>query len=72
MSGVDKIPMQEEYEYALKGDMDLKKKIIKLGELNELDYEDLFLSININSSVGKVACGLVRNAKSLEFPKGNY
>ena len=32
MSGVDKIPMLDEYENALEGDMDLNKKIIKLGE----------------------------------------
>ena len=48
MSGIDKSPMQEEYENALKGDMDLDKKIIKLGELNELAYEDQILSINTN------------------------
>ena len=62
--GVEKIPMQEEYESALEGDEDLNKRIIKLGELNELAYEDLILSINTSSSVGKVAFGLVKNAKS--------
>ena len=46
-------------------------KIIKLGDLNELAYEDLILPINTNSSVGKVMLGLVRNFKSLEFLKGN-
>ena len=70
MSGIDKSPMQEEYENALKGDMDLDKKIIKLGELNKLAYEDLILSIKTNSSVGKVAFRLVRNANSVDFPKG--
>ena len=44
---------------------------VKLGELNELAYEDLILSINTISSVRKIAFHLVRNAKSLEFPKGN-
>ena len=39
--GVDKIPTQEEYKSALEGDKDLDKKIVKLGELNELAYEDL-------------------------------
>ena len=34
-------------------------------------YEDLILSINANSNVRKVAFGLVRNAKSLEFLKGH-
>ena len=46
MSGMDKISMQDEYEHALKGGMDLDKKIIKLGDLNELAYEDLILSVN--------------------------
>ena len=51
--------------------MDLNKKIITLSELNELGYEDLNLFRNTNSSVKKVAFGLVRNAISLEFPEGN-
>ena len=51
--------MQEEYENALEGDMVLNKKIIKLDELNELAYENLILSINTSSSVGKVAFGVV-------------
>ena len=69
--GVDKIPMQEEYENALEGDDDLDKKIVKLGELNELAYEDLILSINTSYSVGKVAFRLVKNAKSEDFLEGN-
>ena len=32
--GMDKIPTQEEYEDALKGNEELDKNIIKLGELN--------------------------------------
>ena len=55
----------------LEGDDDLDKKIVKLGELNELAHEDLILSINTSSSVGKVAFGLVKNAKSEVFPEGN-
>ena len=70
VSGVDKIPTQKEYENPLEGGMDLYKKIIKLGEMNELAYEDLILSINTDSSVGKVEFKLMRNAKSLEFLKG--
>ena len=68
--GVDKNPMQE-YDDVLEGDDDLDKKIIKLGELNELAYKDLILSINTSSSVGKFAFGLVKNAKSEDFPEGN-
>ena len=66
---MDKIPTLEEYENALKGNMDLNKKIVKLGKLIELAYENLFFSINTNSSVENIAFGLVRNAKSLEFFK---
>ena len=68
---MDKIPTQDEYKNAIKGGMDLDKKIIKLYELNKLTYEDLILSTITSFSVGKVAFGLVRNAKSSNFPKGN-
>ena len=37
--GVDKIPTQEEYDEALEGNNNLDKRIVKLGELNELAYE---------------------------------
>ena len=69
--GVDKIPKQSEFEEALEVITDLDKKIIKLGELNELAYEDFILSINTDSSVGKVVIELVQNAKSQEFSEGN-
>ena len=39
--------------------------------LNELAYEDLILSINTRSSVGKVVFGLVKNVKNEDFPEGN-
>ena len=63
--------MQDEYENTLKDDTDLNKKIMKLGELKELVYEELFLLIKASSSVGKVALGLVKNVKSTDFPEGN-
>ena len=71
MSGMDEIPTQDEYENALKEDMDLNIKIIKLDDLNELAYEDFILLINTGSSVCKLAFGLVWNAKSTEFLKEN-
>ena len=43
--------MQNENDDTLEDDTDLDKKVIKLGELNNLTYEDLILSINTNSSV---------------------
>ena len=55
----------------MEGENNLIKNIIKLGDLNELAYEDLILSINTSSSVGKVVFGLITNAKSADSPKGN-
>ena len=63
---VDKIPTQEEYESALEGDDDLDKKILKLGELNELAYNN-FILFKTSSSVDKVAFRLVKNAKAKIF-----
>ena len=60
---MDKISIQEGYELALKGNIDLNK--------NQLACKDLILSINTDFPVGKVVFELVRNDKSLEFPKGN-
>ena len=51
MFGMDKIPTQDEYKNALKVHMDLDKKMINLGESNELACEDLVLSINASSSI---------------------
>ena len=68
--GMDKIPTQEEYNSMLEGDDDLKKKIVKFGELNEFAHENLISSINTNSSVGKVAFVLVKNAESEDFLGG--
>ena len=69
--GVEKIPTQDEYESVLEGEEDLEKKIVKLGELNDLAHEDLILLINTSSSIGKVMFGLVKNAKSEDFLDGN-
>ena len=43
--------MQEEYEDALDGKSDLNINLAKLGNLNELNYEILILSINTGSAV---------------------
>ena len=69
--GVDKIPMQEEDKSSLEGDEDLNKKILKLGEWNELMYEDLILWINTSFTVRKVAFGQVKNDKSEDFLEEN-
>ena len=67
MSCMDMIPTQDDYENALKRDMDLDKKIIKLGESNELACEELILSINTSFSVGREAFEPMRNVKSTVF-----
>ena len=38
--GVNKLPIQEEFEEAQESYNDLDKKVVKLGELNELTYDD--------------------------------
>ena len=54
---VDEILLHTEFQWALEGSTDFDKKIIKLGELNELPNEDLILLINTNSSVEKMHLG---------------
>ena len=68
---LDIITVQEEYDEALEGNTDLNRNLIKLGDLIELVYKDLFLAINTSSLVDKALFRLVFNAKSLEFPKSN-
>ena len=70
-SSTNKIPTQDDYENALKGNMDLNNMIIKLGQLNELACEDLILLIDTSSFGGKKTFELVRNAKSADFLEGN-
>ena len=53
--GVDKMPTQTEYENAALGTSIEDMAVTKLGELNVLAYEDILLSIDTNSSAGKVA-----------------
>ena len=69
--GTEKVPTQEQIDLAESSSSSTDKKIIKLGELNELAYKDIVLSINHMSSSGKVAFSLIKNCKSEEFPKGN-
>ena len=69
--GRDKVPTQEQLDLAETSSSDSDKKILKLGELNELAYEDIVLSINHTTSSGKVAFSLIKNCKSDDFPEGN-
>ena len=66
--GSEKVPTQEQIDLAKSSSSSTDKKIIKLGELNKLAYEDIVLSINHMSSSGKVAFILIKNCKSEEFP----
>ena len=56
--------MPQEYDKGLQGNANLNKKIINLGELNELAYKDLILMINMSYLVGKVVCSLVHGKKN--------
>ena len=47
------------------------KKILELAKLNKKCYRDLMLSMNSDSSRGRVAFRLVKNCKSSEYPEGN-
>ena len=71
MVEADKVPLQEKYKEVQEGDMNCDKKIVNLSDLKELTDEDLILFINTSSNVGKMAFGLMRNAKSLAFPEGS-
>ena len=66
---VDKVPMYKEYDKGLEGDVDLDKKVVKLGNLNVLTYKNLSLFINTCSTIGKMAFGLAWNMKRPDFPK---
>ena len=60
--------MQEEYEDTQEDDMDLDKKAVKLGEINELADEDLILSIKTSYALGKAVFGLMMNEKVMSSP----
>ena len=65
------MPTADEYDLAELGNSPDDKKVVRLGDLNELAYEDLILSINGNTKAGRVAFNLVKNSKSDEYPEGN-
>jgi hypothetical protein len=47
-----------------------KKKSIAI-EMNENDYTELILSIDVKNSSGKVALNLIKGCKNKEYPDGN-
>ena len=69
--GKEKILTNDEFELALLGSAKEDKAVKKLGELNEEAYEDIILSINHTSNMGKVAFSLVKICVSTEYLEGN-
>jgi hypothetical protein len=47
-----------------------KKKSIAI-ELNEIAYTELILSIDVKTSIGKIAFHLIKGCKSKDYPDGN-
>jgi hypothetical protein len=47
------------------------KKLLRIGELNEIAFTELILSIDVSKSNGKIAFGIVKSCKSNEFEDGN-
>ena len=52
--GLDKVPMHDEFEEDHEGDIDFRKKVVRLGELNELACKVFILYINICFKIRKV------------------
>ena len=69
--GRSEIPTLAKLTAAEKCKTDIEKRVTQHGNLNELGYEDLILSINGESAAGKVAFNLVKNCKTTEYPEGN-
>ena len=69
--GKVKIPTQDELTAVEDGGSDSDKKVPKIGDLNKLGYQDLILSINGESTAGRVAFNLVKKCKTPDFPEGN-
>ena len=67
--GREKIPTQDKLIAVEDGESDSDKKVTVVDELNKLGYEDLILSINGESMVGRVAYNLVKNCKTPDFLK---
>jgi len=47
------------------------KKQLKIIDLNELAFTELILSIDVSSSAGKIAFGIVKSCKTKEYEDGN-
>ena len=45
--------------------------MLKIVELNERAFKELVLSIDVSSSAGKIAFGIVMSCKTKEYEDGN-
>ena len=69
---IDKIPTQDEYDSAEAGNSDHNKAIVLVGQMNEVAYEGIILSVYYKTKDGNVAFKLVKNCKrEPDFPEGN-
>jgi hypothetical protein len=50
---------------------DIGKKMARTIKLNEIDYAELILSIDVKASYGKIAFKIVKRCKSKDYPDGN-
>ena len=70
---VDKVQTHDVVEAirAKSSKTDDEKKILKISKLNREAYMDLVLSVNSNTSQGKIAFRLAKNCKTKVYPEGN-
>ena len=69
--GKDIVPKESEYTLAIGEANAAEKKITKLWLLNEHAFEEILLSIEGQTSSGKVAFNLVDNCTTADQPDGN-
>jgi gag-polypeptide of LTR copia-type/Zinc knuckle len=50
---------------------DIGKKMSRAIELNEIDYTELILPIDVKTSNGKIAFNIVKGCRSKDYPDGN-
>jgi hypothetical protein len=47
------------------------KKLLRFADLNEIAFTELILLIDVSNSNSKIAFGIVKSCKSMEFEDGN-
>ena len=70
--GVNKIPTQDEDDLAVAGNSDQDKTIVTDGQVNELAYGDILLSIYYKTKESNLMFKLVKSYKrEIHFPEEN-